>query len=403
MADKGKGKSYCPFKKLKLDPNSVSTKEEEKMRSSTNGTGNIGGSNSGDMEGVSYQSRGLRGLGKSGGTSSMGRAKYEAVEIPGLEGIQYKNGAILEMEDAMMKGPPSTKYSRDTVKQRYKKALVKNPESYSISATTIQQQAAQESNFIGSAFFYNLNIYQVQDTLGGNYVVVYARPKTSVSYPRGSAVEVFDPNLELRRITIHTDVPKKGHPDEKRIRDYLSRGYWGCGMLHFNGIRLSLAFGPPESRRKDKAEVFIENFEDIENPTGIFENAVDYGCHLNGSTARFGVKEMIFENHVQYGFQFIELNLSVVNQITKLQDFHHVVAIKIPNKRDISSTFLLKQRITMPPISWYKFQKHITRELNKLGGLLANVEKVASDWYESEEYVPPEVDGAKNFWKDMSR
>jgi len=239
--------------------------------------------------------------------------------------------------------------------------------------------------------------------VGGDYLVVYARPKTSNSYPRGSATEVFDPNFELRRITIHTDVPKKGHPDERKIKYYLSQGYWAFGMLRFNGIRLGLAFDGPETREKDKAEVYVENFDDVVGLTGFFEKAVDCGCHPHGSTARFGIKEMFYENHVQYGFQFIELNLAVVNQITRVKDFHHVVAIKLPKKRDVASSFLLKQPIAMPHYSWYQFQRHVTRDLIKLGGT-ADVEKVASDSDQREAYGSPakgNIRDSADFWDEM--
>jgi len=234
-------------------------------------------------------------------------------------------------------------------------------------------------------------------------VIVYTRPKTSSSYPRGSAVELFDPILQVSHITVHSDVPRKGHLDEKKARYYIAQGYWGYARLYFNGIRLGLAFDSPESRKTDTSEVFVENHQDIDNPEGVFENAVDYGCLPDGSTARFGVKEMAFENNMQYGFQFIELALCVVNQITRLKDIHHVVAIKIPKSRDVSSAFLLKQPIAMPPASWYRYQKHITGGKHKLGSLLANVEKVASDWYESDNHASPEKEDAEKFWRYMSR
>ena len=160
MADKGKGKSYWPFKKLKLDSNITSTRNEE-TSGSTNIYSNMGGKNSRRTEEASLGSSGRGGSGESSGTTSIGRAKYGAVDGPGPEARQQSTDAILDIQDAIMQDVPSTKYSRDTVEQRYQKTLEKDPETYCVTMTTVQQQAAQESNFIGSACFFNLNLYQV--------------------------------------------------------------------------------------------------------------------------------------------------------------------------------------------------------------------------------------------------
>ena len=160
MADKSKGKSYWPFKKPKLDLNTTSNRNEE-IASSTYDYSDTGGKNSSRTEEASYGSSGRGGSGESTGMSSMGKAKNEAVDGPRPEGRQYGTSDILDIQDVAMQDPPPTKYSRDTVEQRYEKTLEEDPQSYSLSVVTVQQQAAQESNFIGSAYFYNLNLFQV--------------------------------------------------------------------------------------------------------------------------------------------------------------------------------------------------------------------------------------------------
>ena len=161
MADKGKGKSYWPFKKAKNDFDGTVTKDEKKMSGARNDEGETGVIIAGDMEGVSYEGSRMEGLGERSNPGSLGRAKHEAIGNSGLEGPRYRNRAILEMEDALMNRSRSTRHSRDIVEQRSEKTLAEDPQSYSLSVTTIQQQAMKESNFIGSAFFYNLNLYEV--------------------------------------------------------------------------------------------------------------------------------------------------------------------------------------------------------------------------------------------------
>ena len=107
-----------------------------------------------------------------------------------------------------------------------------------------------------------------------------------------------------------------------------------------------------------------------------------------GSTVRFGIKDMIYEHGVQYGFEFIDLNLQVYNQITGEKDHHIIVGVKMPEKMNVSSAFILKQPINMPPLSWYRWQRHVTSETNKLKNLVSNVSNVVSDWYESETAIP---------------
>lgn len=54
------------------------------------------------------------------------------------------------------------KHKKDAVPpHEYKKSLAEDSSSYALSATTIAQQAARESNFVGSAYFFNQMLPEV--------------------------------------------------------------------------------------------------------------------------------------------------------------------------------------------------------------------------------------------------
>jgi hypothetical protein len=229
-------------------------------------------------------------------------------------------------------------------------------------------------------------------------LIVYARPKISRTYPRGSVVETFDPDLK-NRITIFTEVPRKGIVDasmHQRITSVLGpqngvKDKWCVGTLRFNGARIGLCFDHPEPRTKSYSHVWTETFPQEPTGTTLLDKVLHMGPVELGSTVRFGIKDMIYEHGVQYGFEFIDLNLQVYNQITGEKDHHIIVGVKMPEKMNVSSAFILKQPINMPPLSWYRWQRHVTSETNKLKNLVSNVSNVVSDWYESETAIPEGV------------
>jgi hypothetical protein len=55
--------------------------------------------------------------------------------------------------------------SKKTVKHAYKHTLAADPSSYSLAATTVQQQSEKESNFIGDAFFFQMHLPPVSRIL----------------------------------------------------------------------------------------------------------------------------------------------------------------------------------------------------------------------------------------------
>ena len=73
-------------------------------------------------------------------------------EISGLG-----NGGSSKAPD-VPKGPG---FAKKNYENHYKKALAKDQASYSLSATTVEQQAAKESNFVGSAYFMDMSLKNV--------------------------------------------------------------------------------------------------------------------------------------------------------------------------------------------------------------------------------------------------
>jgi hypothetical protein len=59
-------------------------------------------------------------------------------------------------------GKAATASSMDSFQIKSDKSVAADPMSYSMQTTTIPEQASKESNFIGSAWFYNLSINQVR-------------------------------------------------------------------------------------------------------------------------------------------------------------------------------------------------------------------------------------------------
>jgi hypothetical protein len=218
-------------------------------------------------------------------------------------------------------------------------------------------------------------------------VIVYARPKTSRSYPRRSAIETFDPKF-ANRIKIETEGPKDGGMDAARIKKNLDDGFWGVGSLRFNGARVNLSFEPPSPGSKEESHVSTDASEkDTPDLTTLLGKVLAWGPRPHESTALFGIKTTVLENNVQYGFNFIALNLAVYNQKTGLEDIHHIVGVKVPAKGDISSAFILKQPLVFPHLSWYRWHTHLneSRRNPDLRALLPAVEREVSDWYEEEQ------------------
>lgn len=234
-------------------------------------------------------------------------------------------------------------------------------------------------------------------------MIVYARPRTSQAYPRNSAVQTFDPDFK-NRVTIYTKVPKNGGivPDHI-IRTYLSNGMWAVGGLVFNGARIGLYLDHPEPRTKSYSDIIAETYPDQSTGTTLLDRVLAVGVDEDGSSARFGIKDMIFENNIQYGFEFIELTLRIWNQITGEKDDHIIVAVKVPKKGNISSAFILKQPLRIPPQSWCRWQRQVASKQNKLSNLVRNIEAVVSDWYNSDTDVMDRNEDQRGeaYWKQM--
>jgi hypothetical protein len=98
------------------------------------------------------------GIGGGGMSSNMSRV------MGGMSGMSNRRndtsgmgGYDMTQDDEQ----PATAPNKDNVQRRINKSIAADPYSFSLETTTIPQQAAQESNFIGSAYFYNLSINQV--------------------------------------------------------------------------------------------------------------------------------------------------------------------------------------------------------------------------------------------------
>jgi hypothetical protein len=163
--------------------------------------------------------------------------------------------------------------------------------------------------------------------------------------------------------------------------------------LRFNGALIILYFDNPQPRSRSYSQVWTETFPQGPTGTTLLDKVLQIGAVETGSNARFGIKDMIYEHGIQYGFDFITLNLKVYNLITGEKDHHIIVAVKMAQsaKMNVASAFILKQQIKMPPLSWYKWQKHTNNETNKLKNLVSAVANVVSDWYDSESAAPEGV------------
>jgi hypothetical protein len=172
MADKGKGKEKerWPAKSVRFDMNLGGDKNKARAAMSFKGEMRR---NDSPMSGMDDQSSDMSGMGgniyrglggpdyRHKGSSSkggndergMGRMDPKDAKIYSQMGVEGANTTQAKQ--------PSTKHSRDIVEQRYRKALAKDPQSYSLTTTTVPQQAEAESNFVGSAYFFNMTMPQV--------------------------------------------------------------------------------------------------------------------------------------------------------------------------------------------------------------------------------------------------
>lgn len=139
--DKGKEKESWPAKSVRFDMNLGGDKN--KARAAMNFKSEKG-RNDRPMSGMDDQSSEMSGMGRMDSKDAK---------------LYYQMG--LEDANATQAKQPSTKHSRDIVQQRYRKALAKDPQSYSLTTTTVPQQAEAESNFVGSAYFFNMTMPQV--------------------------------------------------------------------------------------------------------------------------------------------------------------------------------------------------------------------------------------------------
>jgi hypothetical protein len=168
--DKGKEKESWPAKSVRFDMNLGGDKNKaraamnfksEKGRNDRPMSGmddqssemsGMGGNNYRGLGGPDYRHRGSS---SKGGNDERGMGRMDSKDAK----LYYQMG--LEDANATQAKQPSTKHSRDIVQQRYRKALAKDPQSYSLTTTTVPQQAEAESNFVGSAYFFNMTMPQV--------------------------------------------------------------------------------------------------------------------------------------------------------------------------------------------------------------------------------------------------
>jgi len=224
--------------------------------------------------------------------------------------------------------------------------------------------------------------------MAGDYVVVYARPKTSKSFPRGEGVEVFEPNFQ-NRIEIKTERPKGKSAEAARIGHIIANeGFFGVGVLCFNGRKIDLYFEPPYTSNKLVSTVRTEVLKNEQRgikPANLLDEVIDLGVRDVGSSARFGIKDMCHVFGVMHGFYFIALDLAIWNSKTEEEDIHHIIGVKLPDEGEVASAFILKQVVEFPHYSWYRWQKFTTQEELKRKALLPSVDKAYSDYYEEEE------------------
>jgi hypothetical protein len=175
MTDKGKvkGKSTCAGKGVRFDMLLGGDKNKARTaRAFRSERGAVYCS----ISGMNDQSSEVSGMGEIN-ERGLGGPEYRHGGSSSKDGEGESGIGAIDPEDAKRKAQmsrdgtnsteakqPSTKYSRDIVQQRYRRALVKDPQSYSLTTTTIAQQAEAESNFIGSAYFYHMTMRQVSNS-----------------------------------------------------------------------------------------------------------------------------------------------------------------------------------------------------------------------------------------------
>jgi hypothetical protein len=265
--------------------------------------------------------------------------------------------------------------------------LARSPTSLVLPTTTTWLIPGYE-DLQNSLILFSNSRQQVQAEMGGDYVVVYARPKTSRSCPRGEGVETFAPNFQ-NRIEITTERPKEDSAEAARIGHIIANeGFFGVGVLYFNGRKIDLYFEPPYGSNKLVSEVRTETLKNEQKgiePANILDRVIDDGVRVEGSTARFGIKDMCHVFGIMHGFYFIALDLAIFNYNTGEPDIHHIIGVKLPDEGEVASAFILKQVVEFPHYSWYRWQKFTTQDELKRKALLPSVDKAVSDYYEEEE------------------
>jgi hypothetical protein len=189
MADKGKGKTIWPWKRSSNRNLGMSNRWGRFSQGNLSGNGRS--NSTGGLRGKDNHNPKL-GTGVMSGRSrdtdminnprSRNLNSYLKGEEPDSflrsEGLGRDKGhnrrsTITNPQDSEMGGMNNTGdmgqdvekaqgFGKKNLENQYQEARAKDQASYSLSATTIEQQAAKTSNFVGSAYFMNLNLKNVR-------------------------------------------------------------------------------------------------------------------------------------------------------------------------------------------------------------------------------------------------
>ncbi|CZT03391.1 uncharacterized protein RCO7_06173 [Rhynchosporium graminicola] len=241
-----------------------------------------------------------------------------------------------------------------------KSTFPKDVFSYAIPVTSPVQQAKREVDFIGSADYYDVRYDEVQQSMGGTYLIVYSRDLDQGHEPCGE-YEVYPVSYDNRITVLPTGAATPVQCGKKSAVFHKSKN-WAEGEVDFNNRFYTFWLQPRWSSDGIQAACKLKQEFPGESPqTCLLDQTLDTG--VNGgliSTARFGSKYMRTDKPWsedrsspmpdRFGFKFIALDLGTWAFTTGDESFRRVIGVKIPDKKDVASGFLLNQRVT-----WHEY------------------------------------------------
>ena len=191
----------------------------------------------------------------------------------------------------------------------------------------------------------------------GRYVIVYTRPIKDCDgrIDRDGRIEMPKPSMSatIEIISKFRSTTK----DDVRAKALERDSTWATAIIVSNNQKAKLELETPDREDSENwdAKGSIISLRGSDEPESRLDKVLAWGLNtkdVGNHDVVFGIKsyveKRIGKEDVFLGFQFIQLTLDCLRPEDFESDSQLVVAVKVPNDKDISSTELLRQFVRVP-------------------------------------------------------